>query len=544
MTSEQTIDPASTAPYLKLTILTAAGLDKTDVVFNTSGLALQLQYDNGARFSIALQTKATLASYNVSGTTCGLLFACGTEYWLDLPLAALTARKVSVYGTLTGAIVLPAHGVVDVATSTRLAPAAAGRALIVDTSGRAAADLVASGGSSLGPGASSGLILMGNAYGTDGYLSINVASVWGFLTSGVTTPGSIGKRILDYLGGGSKVAATIASNDMADIQGARAAKIDNADVATSSRASQSSVNNIATALSALANQTDTSLAVPATIIVPTSGTLTHRIAAVFVDADTGNAPVNMDTLALTVVNPAGTDRSGRLSAAVNDATGRYHWTYTSTAGDTQEQLVFEVVGVKTGDGTWRNVAAAQLVDKAIEQYTATDRARDNAVSTKVAAMNPLQTDDARLPAGSTPISTYTGADTAGTGELLARLTAGRATNLDYLDAAMTSRPTAAQVATAVGDLPAWKTWHMAAQATQDVQQLAGLMGDTIAAIGTRASTTALSAVAASVSTVGGNVDTLIRRLTDERAQNLDHLDVDVSEAIAGRETVEAIDDNV
>jgi hypothetical protein len=64
----------------------------------------------------------------------------------------------------------------------------------------------------------------------------------------------------------------------------------------------------------------------------------------------------------------------------------------------------------------------------------------------------------RLDAAISTRSTYAGADTAGTTTLLTRLTSGRATNLDNLDAAISSRlatagytaaPTAAAVATAV-----------------------------------------------------------------------------------------------
>jgi hypothetical protein len=43
-----------------------------------------------------------------------------------------------------------------------------------------------------------------------------VQAIWDALTSALTTAGSIGKRVVDYLGGGSKVAATVASGDDAD----------------------------------------------------------------------------------------------------------------------------------------------------------------------------------------------------------------------------------------------------------------------------------------------------------------------------------------
>lgn len=43
-----------------------------------------------------------------------------------------------------------------------------------------------------------------------------IQAIWDVLTSALTTAGSIGKRIVDYLGGGSKVAATVATGDDAD----------------------------------------------------------------------------------------------------------------------------------------------------------------------------------------------------------------------------------------------------------------------------------------------------------------------------------------
>jgi hypothetical protein len=137
------------------------------------------------------------------------------------------------------------------------------------------------------------------------------------------------------------------------------------------------------ALASLANQTDTSLAVPAQIVVPTTGTLAHKIQATFSDADAAHALLNMTTATLTCVNAAGTSRSSRISGPTNPSTGVYQWTYTSTAGDAQEALLFNVIGTKSGDpGQWQNAAAAQVVDQAIEQFTAGDRAALNAAATQ------------------------------------------------------------------------------------------------------------------------------------------------------------------
>jgi hypothetical protein len=124
-------------------------------------------------------------------------------------------------------------------------------------------------------------------------------------------------------------------------------------------------------------------------------------------------------------------------------------------------------------------------------------------------------------------STYAGADTAGTTTLLSRLTAGRATNLDNLDATVSSRlastsyvtpPTTAQLATALWtDLLSGSDFATAGS----IGKL--LKDDVDAAISSRSTY-------AGADTAG--TTTLLSRLTAGRATNLDNVDATVSSRMA------------
>jgi len=104
-----------------------------------------------------------------------------------------------------------------------------------------------------------------------------------------------------------------------------------------------------------------------------------------------------------------------------------------------------------------NEVEAQIIDETDSEKVLT------AMTDKIASVNPslsgltlaaiasqvrteLTTELARIDASISSRSTYAGADTAGTTTLLARLTSGRAGNLDNLDAAISSLATSAALA--------------------------------------------------------------------------------------------------
>lgn len=158
-------------------------------------------------------------------------------------------------------------------------------------------------------------------------------------------------------------------------------------------------------VTSIQNNTRVVRVVPATIALPSSGTQAYRI-ELFLYDDAGNmeAPDSAPTIAL--VNQTGTDRSSRLDSTTMALveTGRYRAIYTSTAGDTKEQLVWAFTVVE-GGATRKYGNDSRIDDVTATDFTSADRAKLDALH-----------DD--------------------------RLTVQRATNLDNLDASISSRASA------------------------------------------------------------------------------------------------------
>lgn len=91
---------------VELTILdSTTGLPKTDVVFNSAGIALWYRRQGAAVVGI---TEATLAALTTAHTDGGFLHKSDGKYRLDLPdaAAATGAGFVDVGGTVTGGIII------------------------------------------------------------------------------------------------------------------------------------------------------------------------------------------------------------------------------------------------------------------------------------------------------------------------------------------------------------------------------------------------------------------------------------------------------
>ena len=148
-------------------------------------------------------------------------------------------------------------------------------------------------------------------------------AVWDEARAGHTTAGTFGERLETHL------------------TTARAGYLDNLNVGGLVASSAEAT--------AIQNNTRVVRVVPDAIQVPDSGTRTYRIELLLYDA-VGNmeAPDSAPTIAL--VNQTGTDRSARLDSATMAliSTGRYRAIYTSTAGDTVEQLVWAFSVVEGG----------------------------------------------------------------------------------------------------------------------------------------------------------------------------------------------------
>lgn len=121
------------------------------------------------------------------------------------------------------------------------------------------------------------------------------------------------------------------------------------------------LSNIATAvanftnLSALAN-----LIGPAVLEIPDSSSKAYQFKLV-IKSIQGIAEALDASPTITVVNAAGTDRSGGLSSITNPSTGLYLFTYTVAAGATEEGLQFAATGA-VGGSPRRADAGVSIVD--------------------------------------------------------------------------------------------------------------------------------------------------------------------------------------
>lgn len=133
---------------------------------------------------------------------------------------------------------------------------------------------------------------------------------------------------------------------------------------------------------AIQNNTRVVRVTPDAIELPTSGTRTYRI-ELFLYDETGNmeAPDSAPTIAL--VNQAGTDRSSRLDSTTMALveTGRYRAIYTSTAGDTKEQLVW-TFSVVEGGATRKYGNMSYVTDAVATDFTSSDRSNLDAIKAK------------------------------------------------------------------------------------------------------------------------------------------------------------------
>lgn len=142
--------------------------------------------------------------------------------------------------------------------------------------------------------------------------------------------------------------------------------------------------NVASSAEATAIQNNTRVVrvVPEAIELPAT-TREYRVEVLLYD-DAGNmeAPDSAPTIAL--VNQAGTDRSSRLDSTTMTlvSTGRYRAIYTSTAGDTKEQLVW-AFSVVEGGNTRIYGNTSYITDSAATDFTSADRTKLEAIHTKL-----------------------------------------------------------------------------------------------------------------------------------------------------------------
>lgn len=126
-------------------------------------------------------------------------------------------------------------------------------------------------------------------------------------------------------------------------------------------------------VTSIQNNTKVVRVVPDDIELPSAGTRTYRIELLLYD-EVGNMEAPDSAPTITLVNQAGTDRSSRLDSTTMAlvSTGRYRAIYTSTAGDTKEQLVW-AFSVVEGGATRIYGNTSWITDAIATDFTAADR---------------------------------------------------------------------------------------------------------------------------------------------------------------------------
>jgi hypothetical protein len=211
-----------------------------------------------------------------------------------------------------------------------------------------------------------------------------ISAIWDKLTSAITTSGSIGKLIVDFLDAAvSSRAPSSTALSTAQWTNGRATSLDNLDATISSRASQSSVNNIQ-------NNTTFAGIVQSPMILPPSGSKVYPFYVRLFDEI--GAPIDPDS---NIMNYTIKDSSGSVvvatTAMTRSGTGQYTASYTVNSSDTEQALFFFF------DYAVNSVAFNQVRSTEVQEF------------------------ESKL-------------DT-----LVSRLTAQRALNLDNLDATVSSR---------------------------------------------------------------------------------------------------------
>lgn len=220
----------------------------------------------------------------------------------------------------------------------------------------------------------------------------SVQAIWDALTSALTTSNSIGKYIIDSFTTLLARLSAIRAGNLDFLSGDAYSVVQNGTYGNS--ALLTAINNLNN-LSALAN-----LFGPDTLPRPSSGSIIYPFT--FIVKNELGQPVDVDAnlVTLTAANGSGTDRSANLSAVTHSGTGEYTFTYTVASLHTAEGLAISAAGTV--------LTVSRKAYLGAEVADAGDLSDIGTILTNV-------------------------------NTLLARLTSGRATGLDNLDATISSR---------------------------------------------------------------------------------------------------------
>lgn len=352
-------------------------------------------------------------------------------------------------------------------------------------------------------------------------------------------------------------AATNSTTLTTRLSAARAGYLDN--LSAGAVALEASLTNVA-------NAVQIALVGPGQMVVPGSGTTTYTFDLFLYDL-VGNMEAADSTPSFAAVNTTGTSRSANLSAVTSPSAGQYRITYAVASTHAVEQIILTATIVENGKTLTRSVITPVISVATLtgDTFTSADRTKLEAVHGKLPSKSYLagtnaadgdinldEADGSRTPfkadvsllatatalsaVATTASNTLSQATTAATQATTAatnavaivdRVTVTRATNLDRLDATISSAVTQATAATTQATTAATQSTTAATQAT------------TAASQATTAATQATTA-ATQATTAATNTTTLTTRLSDARAVKLDNLDA----AISSRSTFNATNTNV
>lgn len=206
------------------------------------------------------------------------------------------------------------------------------------------------------PGSGGGLAIVGSE------MSINPSgalNVWNALSASMSTVGSIGKRVVDYLTGDSyaRLGAPAGASVSADIQSAR-----NEIAAINQSASRRIVFITSTAFE-----------------IPTSGSTAYTVRIRTNDAD--GAAETPSVITVTATGNVTGNLNARLSATSTPAVGITEFTYTVQSTDVSEQLTL-FASATLSDAVWTVETYPAIVDAVAIDFTSTDRINLESIKSK------------------------------------------------------------------------------------------------------------------------------------------------------------------
>lgn len=366
-------------------ILDSTGAEYTSAVIGD--LSITKNGTTAAMAAAATLTHISNGYYTLVGTTgnsdtLGRADVTCNKSTYQMPPARFTVVTATAFATLV--------------TNGTIASTSSGRTIVVDAAGLADANMVKSGPSGSGTAQTTGdiygkispstfpaatLAQVGDAMAlTPSERTTLTAVVWNALTSGMSTVGSIGKRIIDYLTGdafarlgapaGASIAEDIAANAtslatlLSRVTSARAGYLDNLNT-SGIVASQADI----TALNQSASRRVILTSVPQ-FERPESGNSTYTIEARTYDGD--GAATNADSdPTLTATGSVSGSLAANLGTVSNPATGVYRWTYTVASAATNEQIRFDISATMSTAFTLS--LYSQVVDLVSVTFNSTDR---------------------------------------------------------------------------------------------------------------------------------------------------------------------------